>query len=182
MSKKDTKGKLSNNLGMVSVWDCRVVAYQLRRYPALPSATLRRKQIATDLRDAFVDGVWFVDLAALNDPELVPAAIARARRYESGATPLAILTRALRDQHALLLLDNFEQVLGAAPVVALLLAAAPDLAILATSRAPLRLTSEQEYAVSPLELPPEQYMHALDTYAAVQLFVRRARVSSHTSC
>jgi predicted ATPase/DNA-binding CsgD family transcriptional regulator/transcriptional regulator with XRE-family HTH domain len=132
-------------------------------------------QIATDLRDAFVDGVWFVDLAALSDPELVPAAIARALRFEPGAEPLAVLAQALRDQHALILLDNFEQIVGAAPAIAQLLAAAPYLVVLATSRTPLRLTHEQEYPVSPLELPPEQHPHALDTYAAVQLFVRRAR-------
>jgi predicted ATPase/DNA-binding CsgD family transcriptional regulator len=132
-------------------------------------------QLATDLCDAFVDGVWFVDLAPLSDPELVPAAIARALGYDSGTAPLAVLTRVLRDQHALLLLDNFEQVMGAAPVVGQLLVAAPHLTILATSRAPLRLAREQEYAVPPLELPPEQHAHALDTYAAVQLFVRRAR-------
>jgi predicted ATPase/DNA-binding CsgD family transcriptional regulator/transcriptional regulator with XRE-family HTH domain len=132
-------------------------------------------QIATDLRDAFVDGVWFVDLAPLNDAELVPAAIARALGFEAGATPLAVLMRALRDQHALIVLDNCEHLVGAAPSVAQLLAAAPYLTVLATSRAPLRLTYEQEYAVPPLELPPEQNPHALDTYAAVQLFVRRAR-------
>lgn len=132
-------------------------------------------QVAADLHEAFADGVWFVDLAPLSDPALVPATIARALGYESGAAPLAVLTRALRDQHALLVLDNCEQVMGAAPVVAQLLAAAPHLTILATSRAPLRLTYEQEYAVPPLELPPEQHAHALDTYAAVQLFVRCAR-------
>jgi predicted ATPase/DNA-binding CsgD family transcriptional regulator/transcriptional regulator with XRE-family HTH domain len=131
-------------------------------------------QIATDLRDTFADGVFFVDLAPLSDPELVPAAIAHALGFESGAAPLAMLMRTLRDQHALLLLDNFEQVADAAPVVAQLLAAAPHLTILATSRAPLRLTYEQEYVVGPLELPPEQHAHALDTYAAVQLFLRRA--------
>ncbi|HEX6605606.1 MAG TPA: helix-turn-helix domain-containing protein, partial [Chloroflexia bacterium] len=132
-------------------------------------------EIATDLRDAFVDGVWFVDLAPLRAPEAVPGAIVRALGFESDAAPLAVLTRMLHDQHALIVLDNFEQVVGAAPVVAQLLGAAPYLTILVTSRAPLRLTPEQEYAVPPLELPPEQDAHALDTYAAVQLFVRRAR-------
>ncbi len=132
-------------------------------------------QIATEVRDAFVDGVFFVDLAPLSDPELVPAVIARTLGFEAGAAPLAVLTRTLRDQHTLMVLDNFEHLAGAAPVVAQLLAAAPHLTILATSRAPLRLTYEQEYAVPPLELPPEQHAHALDTYAAVQLFVRRAR-------
>jgi predicted ATPase/DNA-binding CsgD family transcriptional regulator/transcriptional regulator with XRE-family HTH domain len=132
-------------------------------------------QIATDLRDAFVDGVWFVDLTPLSDPELVPAAIIRALGYESGVAPVAVLTRVLRDQHGLIVLDNCEQVVGAAPIIAQLLAAAPHLTILATSRAPLHLTYEHEYAVPPLELPPEQQAHALDTYAAVQLFVQRAR-------
>jgi len=67
----------------------------------------------------------------------MPTAILRALGFESRASPLAILTRALRDQHALILLDNFEQVVGAAPVVAQLLAAAPHLIILVTSRAPI---------------------------------------------
>lgn len=132
-------------------------------------------QIAIDLYDAFVDGVWLVDLAPLGDPELAPAAIACALSLESGTALLEVLMRALRDQDALLLLDNFEQVVSAAPIVAQLLAAVPHLTILVTSRAPLRLTYEQEYAVRPLELPRERHAHTLDSYAAVQLFVRRAR-------
>ncbi|MEO8285193.1 MAG: LuxR C-terminal-related transcriptional regulator [Chloroflexota bacterium] len=132
-------------------------------------------QIAADVRDIFADGVWSVDLAPLNDPELVPAAIARAFGYETGATPMVVLRRTLREQRALIVLDNFEQVMGAAQVVTQLLEAAPHISILATSRAPLRLTYEQEYAVSTLEVPPEQNAHALDSYPAVQLFVRRAR-------
>jgi transcriptional regulator with XRE-family HTH domain len=75
-------------------------------------------QIAIVLRDAFVDGVLFVDLAPLSDPDLVLAPIARALGFEAGTAPLAVLTRTLRDQHALLLLDNFEQVVDAAPSVA----------------------------------------------------------------
>ncbi|HUS13449.1 MAG TPA: LuxR C-terminal-related transcriptional regulator [Chloroflexia bacterium] len=132
-------------------------------------------QLATDLRDAFVDGIWFVDLAAVRDPARVPATVARALGLQSGGPPLTLLGRVLRDQHVLLVLDNFEQVMEAAPVVAQLLAAAPDLTILTTSRAPLRLTYEQEYAVSPLALPPVQPAEPLDTYPAVQLFVRHAR-------
>lgn len=131
--------------------------------------------IAAELRDGFADGIWFVDLAPLCEPELVPAAIARALGLESGTAPLETLTHALRDQHALLVLDNFEQVAGAAPAIAQILSAALHLTILVTSRAVLRLTHEQEYPVQPLELPPEQHVHALDTYAAVQLFLRRAR-------
>jgi predicted ATPase len=92
-----------------------------------------------------------------------------------GSEPLATLVHALSDLYALIVLDNFEQVIGAAPLVARLLEAAPHLTILATSRAPLRLSCEQEYAVPPLELPPERDARALESYAAVQLFVRRAR-------
>ena len=132
-------------------------------------------QLAADLRHQFVDGVWLVDLAPLNDSHLVPATIAHALGYETGAEPLAVLMAALRHGHALLVLDNFEQVLDAAPAVAQLLAAAPHLAVIVTSRAPLRLTFEQEYAVPPLEVPPEQNSLALESYAAVELFTRRAR-------
>ncbi len=151
-------------------------------------------EAAADLRGAFADGTAFIDLAPINDPTLAPAAIARSLGYEAGAAPLAVLTRALADLHALLVLDNFEQVAPAAPVVAQLLAAAPHLKILVTSRAPLRIQQEQEYAVAPLETPPEdlpenlpeilpeilpelapkQQARGVDTYAAVQLFVRRA--------
>ncbi len=135
-------------------------------------------QAATDLRDAFADGAAFVDLSPLNDPELVPAAIARSLGYETGGPPLAVLLRALADQHALLVLDNFEQVVTAAPAVAQILAAASRLRILVTSRAPLRVRYEQEYAVAPLELPPDlvpaQRERGPAAYAAVQLFVRRA--------
>lgn len=132
-------------------------------------------QIAADLRDVFIDGVWFVDLAPLRDPAAVLPALARALGLESGADPLAILTHVLRDKRALLVLDNFEQVLEAAPGVAHLLAATPHCTVLTTSRAPLHLMNEQEYAVPPLDLPPELPAQPLDTYAAVQLFVRRAQ-------
>jgi predicted ATPase/DNA-binding XRE family transcriptional regulator len=132
-------------------------------------------QVAAELRDAFADGVWLVDLAPLNDGLLVPGAIARALGLKAGAEPLGALVRALRDRRMLLLLDNFEQVAGAAPLIAQLLVAAPHLTILATSHAPLHLSAEQEYVVPPLELPPERHAQVLDTYAAVQLFVRRVQ-------
>lgn len=137
-------------------------------------------QLAADLQAMFIDGVWFVDLAPLRDPQLVFAAIARALGVKSDAEPLPLLARILRDRRALLVLDNFEQVMDAAPSVARLLAAAPQLTLLITSRAPLRLTYEQEFLVAPLELPPEQQAHALDTYAAVQLFIRHVRTVQPT--
>ena len=140
-------------------------------------------QAAADLRAVFADGAAFVDLAPVSDPELVPAALARSLGYEAGRAPLAVLLRALAEQHTLLVLDNFEQVVSAAPIVAQLLAGAPRVKILVTSRAPLRVRYEQEYAVAPLELPPgllpEQEAPGLDTYGAVQLFVRRAGEVQH---
>ena len=80
-------------------------------------------QVAAELLDDFADGVWFVDLAPTHDPALVASAIATALGVkESGAQPLIeSLKLSLRDKHLLLVLDNFEQVLAAAPLVAELL-------------------------------------------------------------
>src|SRR5262249_3220824 len=83
----------------------------------------------------------------------------------------------LREKHLLLLLDNFEQILDAAPVVAELLAAAPRLKVLVTSRAPLRLRGEHEFAVPPLTLPDPRRLppaEALSQYGAVELFIQGA--------
>jgi AAA domain len=104
----------------------------------------------------FPDGAWFVDLAPLTDPALVPAAVAQALGVrEAAGRPLAAALRDhLRERRLLLVLDNCEHLLPAvAPLVADLLAACPGLTVLATSRAPLRLAGEQEYALSPLTVP-----------------------------
>ncbi|NTU81291.1 MAG: helix-turn-helix domain-containing protein, partial [Chloroflexales bacterium] len=134
-------------------------------------------QIAAELGDAFTDGVWFVDLAPLRDPALLPLTIARALGLEPGAAPRETLARTIGLRQMLLVLDNLEQILAAAPLLAELVAAAPNLTLLATSRAPLRLVSEQLFELPPLELPPSQQPHALDTYPAIQLFVRRAQAA-----
>lgn len=131
--------------------------------------------LVTILRDAFADGVWFVDLALLRDPELVPLVLARALGLDPGPDPQAALSRGIGLRQILLVLDNLEQILAVAPLLAALLAAAPNLRLLAASRAPLQLAAEQRYDLQPLELPPEREPHALDTYAAVQLFTRRAQ-------
>lgn len=131
--------------------------------------------IAADMRDLFADGVWFVDLAPVGDPSLVLPAIARALGLEPGTAPLETLSRAIGMRQMLLVLDNLEQILDAAPAIARLVASTPRLIVLATSRAPLRVAAEQLYDLLPLELPPAHSPHAFDTYAAVQLFVRRAR-------
>jgi len=128
----------------------------------------------------FADGVCVVSLASLRDPDLVPAAIAEALGLrESVATPfIAALEADLRDKQLLLVLDNFEHLALAAPLVADLLAACPGVVALVTSRAPLRLRGERELAVQPLALPtPDDLasVAALEQVAAVRLFVARVR-------
>ena len=115
-------------------------------------------QVAAEVVDDFPHGVWWVPLAAVRDPEQVLSAIA-------GAIGADELVAHLRGQRALLLLDNFEQVVEAAPALAELLREAPGVALLVTSREPLRLAGEQQYEIEPL--PGDD---------AVELFVSRARL------
>jgi non-specific serine/threonine protein kinase len=127
----------------------------------------------------FRDGVWFVPLAPVRDPALVPTAIAAALgvREVRGRRIVAGVQRFVRERRALLLLDNLEHVLDAAPVVTELLAACPHLAILVTSRAGLRLSGERIFAVPPLALPDLRQLPPLADLAevpAVRLFVDRA--------
>jgi predicted ATPase/DNA-binding CsgD family transcriptional regulator len=136
--------------------------------------------LAAELGDAFPDGVVFIPLAAITDPDLVVRAIAQTLGVrEPAGQPLAeALVGALRLRSLLLVLDNFEQVLGAAVELAPLLAGCPQLRILATSRAPLHLSGEQEFPVQPLAFPAPGHAlpaDALARYPAVALFVERAR-------
>jgi predicted ATPase/DNA-binding SARP family transcriptional activator len=123
-------------------------------------------RVAHDLAFAFPDGVYFVDLAHLRDPALVPTTIAHALELdERGDEQVAeTLERHLQPRRLLLLLDNFEVVDAAAPLLGALLQSAHELSLLVTSRTPLRLSGEHEYRVPPL--PPAE---------AVQLFAARAR-------
>jgi len=137
-------------------------------------------QTAAEVVDEFPGGAWFVPLAALTDPALVPSAVAEALGVrETGGTPLReLLGDYLRDKRLLLVLDNFEQVLAAAPVINQLLAGSPEVKAITTSRAPLRLRIEREYAVPPLGLPrrkPPPTAAQLSQYAAVRLFIERAQ-------
>jgi len=136
-------------------------------------------QVAAALLDDFPDGVLFVDLAPLTDPTLVASAIAHVLGIsETGARPLAqSLAIALHDRATLLLLDNFEQLMPAAALVAELLAACPRLRLLTTSRAPLRVTGEREYPLAPLPVPEDGRTApgVAAQNAAVALFVDRAR-------
>lgn len=128
--------------------------------------------VAAEQQSRFPDGVFFVRLALINDASLVLPAIAHAVGTEERSDqPLnALLQQRLSSQRMLLVLDNLEHVLGAAPQLAELLAATSQLKLLVTSRAALRLTGEQAFAVPPLSLPaggaPSE---------AVELFVARAQ-------
>ncbi len=142
-------------------------------------------QVAADLAETFADGVQFVSLSALNDPALVLPTLAQALGLrESGALPvLTLLTTALREQHMLLVLDNFEQVIAAAPHLAELLEVCPAVKLLVTSREVLHLRAEQQFVAPPLALPAlpsraalqQMDSGALEENPAVQLFLQRAR-------
>jgi predicted ATPase/class 3 adenylate cyclase len=121
-------------------------------------------QVAAELLDDFAAGSYFVNLASINDPNLVATTIAHALGVaEIASKPVQeSLYVFLRAKRTLLLLDNFEQVLDAASLVAKLLAAAPGLKVLVTSRAVLHLNGEHEFAVPPLALPPTND-HPFDT-------------------
>lgn len=136
-------------------------------------------RVAADLAPAVRDGAFFVDLSGVRDPALVPAAVAAALSLaeEPDRPVAAVVTRHLRTSELLLLLDNVEQVIEAAGFVEELLAAAPGVRVLATSRVPLHLYGEQESAVPPLELPDLRRTprpEVLVRCEAVALFVQRA--------
>ncbi len=136
--------------------------------------------LAAGLLDRFRHGVHLVDLAPVSDAELVAATIADTLRAggTTGRRPLDRLVRFFGDHQLLLVLDNFEQVVAAAPLVAQLLAACPRLSVVATSRVPLRVRWEHELAVPPLSLPDlagPARPSALGQTPAVALFVERAR-------
>ncbi|MBX3065472.1 MAG: helix-turn-helix domain-containing protein, partial [Anaerolineae bacterium] len=138
------------------------------------------QQVAADALDDFSDGVFFVALAAITDANLVSSVIANLLGIldVGPQTPLERLKAFLRGKQTLLVLDNFEQILAAAAIIADLLAACPWLKILATSRAPLRLRHEQQIPVSPLAMPDLTHLPDVDKlpdYSAVTLFLERAQ-------
>jgi predicted ATPase/class 3 adenylate cyclase len=137
-------------------------------------------QAAADLLEAFPDGAFFVELAPLTDPALVPSTVARVLgvKVEAGEPAVGALEDFLRDRRLLLLLDNVEHLLPAASLVSDLLRACPRLKVLATSRTPLRLRGEREFVIAPLALPvpqPRPDLTALEQNSAVRLFVARAQ-------
>lgn len=137
-------------------------------------------QIAAELVDDFADGVYFVSLAPLSNPNLVIPTIAQSFELkETGKqSRLDLLKVYLRNKPLLLVLDNFEQVVIAAPFLVNVLQACPQLNILVTSRTLLRVSGEREFSVSPLAVPDLSHLpatEALSQYAAVALFLQRAQ-------
>ncbi|HUK94258.1 MAG TPA: adenylate/guanylate cyclase domain-containing protein, partial [Gaiellaceae bacterium] len=125
-------------------------------------------QAATSAVESFDHGVFFVSLAPVRDSELVAPTIARTLglREQPGEPAIEALTEHLRDRRLLLVLDNLEQIIDAAPLLSDLLASSPGLKVVATSRTPLRLSGERTYAVRPLVLEE-----------SIRLFVERARAA-----
>ena len=137
-------------------------------------------RVAADLRRAFPDGVWFVELAALDDHALLPQTIASTLglRDRTARWPVSALAEYLSDKHMLLLLDNCEHLRTACAVLTeTVLRAAPALRVLATSRQALGLTGEHIFQVPTLSVPdPGRHppTAALHQYEAVSLFLDRA--------
>ena len=135
--------------------------------------------VAWALQETYAGGAVFVDLAPLRDHALVAATIVQALGiHQAGArSAQELLAAHLRTQHLLLVLDNFEQVTEAAPLVAHLVAACPHLAVLVTSRTALRVRAEQQFRVPPLAVPTSARptVEEVGGCAAVRLFVERAQ-------
>ncbi len=139
-------------------------------------------EIATGLPENFSGGIHFVSLSPLRDPALIASVIVQTLgiREAGGPSPLELLKKHFHDSShapALFLLDNFEHLIQAAPIVADLLAIAPNLKILVTSRAALHVYGEHEFPVPALAVPDAQSKSSLDAlsqFAAVALFVQRA--------
>ncbi len=137
-------------------------------------------QVAGEIRTFFTDGVCFVPLAAVSDPERIPNTIAETLNIPEVGTQSTIekVRFVLRDKHLLLILDNFEQVVEAAPLVEDLLIACPKLKAIVTSRAVLHLQAEHEFPMSSLALPDLSQLPTYEDlahYSAVALFVQRAK-------
>ena len=137
-------------------------------------------ETARSLIEQYPDGVWFVALEAVRDPELVLPTIAQALQLrEVPGRPLAeVLAERLREERMLCLFDNFEQVVDAAPAIADLLQATTSLRILASSRQPLMIAGERIYPVPPLDVPADPDLARateLEHSASIELFVDRAR-------
>ena len=147
--------------------------------PAGVGKTRLAMQVAAELSEQFPNGLFLVPLATITDSEQVVLAMLQTLSISesSGQTPLEQFKTSLKEKQLLLLVDNFEQVIEAATVLADLLTACPKLKMLVTSRMALRLQAEHEFAVPPLRLPRSKRLPdllILSQYEAVALFIQRA--------
>ncbi|HKC18268.1 MAG TPA: adenylate/guanylate cyclase domain-containing protein [Candidatus Dormibacteraeota bacterium] len=142
-------------------------------------------QVAADLITAFPGGVYFVPLSAVRDPDLVASAVVQSLGIPvtGNGVPEEAVNEYLKDRKVLLVLDNFEQLLpDGAPVVSRLLQASPDLKVIVSSRAALKIYGEQELALEPLRTPDLRALPslaALSQFEAVRLFIERAVAAKH---
>jgi predicted ATPase/class 3 adenylate cyclase len=137
------------------------------------------------LSDEFPDGIAFVSMASITEAsEFIPTlASALDIREAEGRELFDGLTLLIGDKDVLLAIDNLEQIISAAPVIAELVARSPDLKIITTSRTPLRISAEREYALLPLPLPAQEDLGSiadLATYSAIALFTERANKANST--
>ena len=142
-------------------------------------------QVGNTLLYDFRDGVFFVNLAPLTDPALVPSSIAGVLgvQEEAGTDLLTRLVDAVQDKHLLLVLDNLEHLLDATAIIASLLEQCRDLHVLVTSRVPVHLSWEHVHAVPPLSIPDPHHLPdlaSLTQFEAVALFIDRARAARDT--
>ena len=141
--------------------------------------------IGQEVAPSFAGGITFVDLAPIVIPDDVLPAIVQAAglREIDDVPPSDTLTAFLRSRQHLLILDNCEHVLAAAPVIAKLLTACPALQVLATSRAPLRIRGEHDLAIAPLALPdPTASARDIADVDSVALFLQRGSRRGHRIC
>src|SRR5215469_3607602 len=135
--------------------------------------------IVNEVQGNFADGVCFVSLAPIQDADLVLPTLAQALGLQSSSrTPLELLQASLRERHLLLVLDNFEQVAKASPLLIDLLAVCLHVKLLVTSREVLHVRGERVFEVPPLALPDPRHLPdcaTLARYGAVTLFLERAR-------
>ena len=138
-------------------------------------------EVCRRLASRFLDGVAFIPLAAVTDASDVVPAIAEALdvKEAEGRSLTDGVATLIADKQALLLIDNLEQVVSAAPEVATLVSRCPELRILVTSRTPLRISAEQQYALPPLDLPPSEELEpeSAIAYPGIALFVERAQMT-----
>ena len=137
---------------------------------------------AEAVKDDFPDGIWFIPLASVHDPTLVPGAIANVLKVTETASETlnASLEKHLCDKQMLLVIDNFEHVIDASWLLSMLLAASAKVRILVTSREVLHLYGEQEYPVPAMSVPDRHDSYAMQNltqFEAVRLFVERARAN-----